>query len=116
MDSILTSIKKLLGITEEYDHFDADIIMHINSVFGILTQIGVGPTAGFYIKDKSAKWTDFLPEDAKLEMVKSYVYLKVRLLFDPPQASSLAEAIKNNAAELEWRISVTVDPGDTFQA
>lgn len=115
-ESILTSIKKLLGIAKDYDHFDTDIIMHINSVLGALTQIGVGPKTGFSISDETAIWTDFIEMNPLLEMVKSYVYLKVRLLFDPPQSSSVAEAMKNNAAELEWRISVTVDPGDTFQA
>lgn len=115
MDSILTSIKKLLGITKEYDHFDGDIILHINSVLGTLTQLGVGPSTGFTISDDTAIWSDFIPEDPRLEMVKSYVYLKVKLLFDPPQSSSTAEALKNNAAELEWRISVTVDPGETSQ-
>ena len=110
MESILTSIKKLLGIAEEYTHFDTDIIMHINSVFNILTQIGVGPSEGFSITDSYAKWTDFLPEDARLELVKSYVYLKVSLIFDPPDRSSVMEARKSLINELEFRISVTVDP------
>lgn len=111
MDSILSSIKKLLGIAEEYDHFDQDLIMHINSVLGILTQIGVGPESGFSITDKSAVWTDFLSDEKKLEMVKSYVGLKVRMLFDPPQSSTTKDAMEKCISELEWRISVTVDPG-----
>lgn len=110
MESILTSIKKLLGIAEEYTHFDTDIIMHINSVFSILTQIGVGPSEGFFITDDSASWADFLPEDARLELVKSYVYLKTKLMFDPPDRSSVMEATKSMINELEFRISVTVDP------
>ena len=110
MESILTSIKKLLGIAEEYTHFDTDIIMHINSVFSILTQIGVGPSEGFFITDDSASWADFLPNDARLELVKSYVYLKVKLMFDPPDRSSVMEANKNMISELEFRISVAVDP------
>lgn len=110
MESILTSIKKLLGIAEEYTHFDTDIIMHINSVFSILTQIGVGPSEGFYITDSYAVWSDFLPEDARLESVKSYMYLKVKLLFDPPDRSAVMEATNRMINELEFRISVTVDP------
>lgn len=109
MGSILTSIKKLLGITEEYEHFDTDIIMHINSVFMTLTQLGVGPSEGFSIKDKTATWDEFIPSGANLEGVKTYVYLKVRLLFDPPQSSNVMEAIKNQIAEFEWRMNVEVE-------
>lgn len=109
MESILTSIKKLLGITEEYEHFDQDIIMHINSVFMILTQMGVGPENGFTISNKESKWKDFTNDDKKIEAVKSYVYLKVRLLFDPPASSSVMEAINRSISELEWRLSIAVD-------
>lgn len=112
MDSILTSIKKLLGITEEYDHFDQDLIMHINSVFGILTQLGVGPVGGFHIKDKESTWTEFVSEGSKLEAIKSYIYLKVKLLFDPPLSSAVMESTNRLISELEWRINVTVDPGE----
>lgn len=111
-ESILTSIKKMLGITEEYTQFDMDIIIHINTVLAGLTQIGVGPSKGFSIQDENDEWTDFLPDEYNLEMVKTYVYLKVRLLFDPPQSSAVMEAMKSAASELEWRISVTVDPGN----
>ena len=110
MDSILGSIKKLLGITEEYDVFDKDLIMHINSVFFVLTQLGVGPAEGFFIQDETAVWDDFIPCGANLEAVKSYVYLKVRLLFDPPQSSALTEAINRQISEFEWRLNVAVDP------
>ena len=110
MESILTSIKEQLGIAEEYTHFDRQIIMHINSVFSILTQIGVGPSEGFFITDDSASWADFLPDDARLELVKSYVYLKTKLMFDPPDRSAVMEANKNMISELEFRISVAVDP------
>ena len=110
MDSILTSVKKMLGITEEYEHFDTDIIMHINSVLSILTQLGVGPSEGFSIKDKNTTWDDFLSDSKDVESVKSYVYLKVRLIFDPPLSSSVTEAINRMVSELEWRISVAVDP------
>ena len=109
MDSILTSIKKLLGITAEYTQFDADLIIHINSVFSILTQLGVGPSTGFSIHDEYSIWTDFLPEDPRLEMVKTYVYLKVRLMFDPPDRSAVADAMKRQIDELEFRLNVAAD-------
>lgn len=111
MESILTSIKKMLGITEEYEHFDADITMHINSVLMTLTQIGVGSPDGFAISDKSATWKDFIPEDQLIEAVKSYTYLKVRLLFDPPSSSTIIESFNKQAAEYEWRINVLVEGG-----
>lgn len=109
MDSILTSIKKLLGITAEYTQFDADLIIHINSVFSILTQLGVGPSTGFSIHDEYSVWADFLPEDPRLEMVKTYVYLKVRLMFDPPDRSAVADAMKRQIDELEFRLNVAAD-------
>lgn len=108
MDSILTSIKKLLGIGEDYEHFDADIIMHINSVLMILTQLGVGPAEGFSIQDKTKTWTDFLGDDStQLEGVRSYVYMKVRLMFDPPTSSAAIESMTRLANEFEWRLNVT---------
>lgn len=113
MDSILTSIKKLLGIEESYTQFDTDIIIHINSVFSILTQLGVGPEEGFFIEDDSAEWTDFLPDSPKLNFVKSYVQLKVRLLFDPPDKGSLMDSMTRTISELEWRIQVAADPVKT---
>lgn len=109
MDSILTSIKKLLGITEEYENFDQDIIMHINSAFMILNQLGVGPKSGFSISDKSSTWNEFIPESSNLEAVKTYVHLKVKLMFDPPLSSTVIEAIKSQINELEWRLNVSVD-------
>ena len=113
MESILTSIKKMLGITEEYEHFDADLIMHINTVLSILTQLGVGPSEGFAIKDKTATWSDFLSDSKNLESVKSYVYMKIKLIFDPPLTSSVSEAMNRMISELEWRILVTVDPTES---
>ena len=103
-ESILTSIKKLLGITEEYEQFDPDIIMHINSVFMILTQMGVGPSKGFRISDKTAVWSDYMTDDQNLDSVKSYIHLKVKLLFDPPLSSSVMECMKQLISELEWRL------------
>ena len=108
-ESILTSIKKLLGITEEYAHFDADIIMHINTAFMILSQLGVGPQEGFSISDASAVWSDFLPDGSNLELVKSYMYLKVRLLFDPPQSSAVMDAINRSIGEFEFRLNVEAE-------
>lgn len=113
MESILTSIKKMLGITEEYTHFDQDIIMHINSVFMILTQLGVGPSEGFSIQDAYAVWTDFIQDTTKLESVKSYVYMKVKLLFDPPLSSAVTESMNRMISEFEWRLNVAVDPAET---
>ena len=110
MESILTSIKKLLGIAEEYTHFDADLTMHINSVLAVLTQIGVGPSEGFSIKDKIAVWTDFIPANSRLEFVKSYTYMKVKLLFDPSLSSAVIESTNRMISELEWRIQVAADP------
>ena len=108
-DSILTSIKKLLGITEEYEHFDQDIIIHINSVFMILNQLGVGPSNGFSITDKTAVWSDFISEGVNIESVKSYMYLKVRLLFDPPTTSAVMESMNRMISELEFRLNVSVE-------
>lgn len=105
MDSILTSIKKLLGISEEYENFDQDIRIHINTVFGVLHQLGIGPENGFFIEDKTALWYDYTMSP-KLEMIKTYVYLKVRLMFDPPTSSVLLESINNTIKELEFRITL----------
>lgn len=109
MDSILTSVKKMLGIVEEYEHFDADLIMHINTVLSILTQLGVGPSEGFTIEDKSQTWSDFVRLNSGLDAVKSFVYLKVRLLFDPPLSSGVTESINRMVGELEWRLKVAAE-------
>lgn len=109
-NSILTSVKKLLGITEEYKHFDADIIMHINSVFMILTQLGIGPSEGFSIGDEFAVWTDFIGEDDKnFQSVKTYIYMKVKLIFDPPLSSAVLDSMSRTICELEWRLNVAAD-------
>lgn len=112
IDSILTSVKKDLGITEEYTHFDPDLIMAINTAFSILTQLGVGPSTGFSIHDATAEWTDFIPETPNLEFVKSYVSKKTKMLFDPPLSSAVIESMNKILSELEWRINVAVDPGE----
>lgn len=110
MDSILTSIKKMLGIDEEYTYFDEDIIIHINTALYILSQMGISKEKEFRIKDKTAKWTDFLESDIKdLDGVKTYVYLKVRLIFDPPSSSAVIDSIKSTISELEFRLNSSVD-------
>jgi hypothetical protein len=110
MESILTSIKKMLGIAEEYKQFDQDIIIHINSVFTTLMQLGVGPSKGFYIEDDIAEWTDFVSDLSQLQAVKSYVYLKVRLLFDPSSLGSATLAsYERQISELEWRLNVVAE-------
>lgn len=107
MDSILTSVKKMLGIEADYDHFDPDILMAINSVFTIFAQIGVGPDDGFVITDDSARWDDFFGVDGKkIELVKSYIYLKTKLIFDPPTTGVLHEAMERQIKEFEWRLNV----------
>ena len=107
--SILTSIKKLLGVADDYTEFDEDITTHINSVFLNLTQLGVGPEEGFMIEDDTAEWKDFINDSVQLQAVKTYVYLKVKLLFDPPLSSSVTESINRMIAELEWRLNAAVD-------
>ena len=108
-ESILTSIKKLLGITEEYTHFDTDIIIHINSVFMTLNQLGVGPSEGFRIQDSTALWEDYIEEEDDLEGVKTYIYLKVKLVFDPPLNASVMEVMKQTIKEYEWRLNVQAE-------
>lgn len=114
MESILTSIKKLLGIAEEYDYFDPDIIMHINSVFTILTQLGVGPVEGFRIEDDSTNWNDYIStDDLNYESVKSYIHLRVKLLFDPPASSAIIESMNRMINEFEWRLNATAESTQT---
>ena len=109
MDSILTSVKKLLGIEEDYTHFDADIIMHINTVFMILNQLGVGPEEGFSITDKTSVWDDYITDLQNFEAVKSYMFLKVKMLFDPPTGSAVTESYNRTISELESRLSMAAD-------
>lgn len=110
MESILTSIKKLLGITAEYEHFDADIIMHINSVFMDLNQLGVGPSEGFAIQDEEACWTDFVEDLSLIQAVKSYMYLRVKILFDSASmGSATLSAYERQIAQWEWRLNVAAE-------
>lgn len=110
MDSILTSVKKKIGMEEDYEHFDSDLIDHINSTFMILNQMGVGPSAGFAITGKYENWSDYLGDDElKLNGVKTYVFMKARLVFDPPTSSSLLTALENSIKEYEWRLNVAAE-------
>lgn len=110
MDSILTSTKKLSGVSESCPHFNDQIVAYINSVFFVLKQIGVGPTEGFVITDESAIWEDFLPDNVVLrEATKSYMAAKVRLQFDPPSSSTHMEALKSVIAEYECRANIEVE-------
>jgi len=106
MSSILTDTKKILGIAEDYTAFDIDVVMHINSALATLNQIGIGPEEGFDISDETAEWSDFISDDKRLNSVKTYVYLRVRLLFDPPATSFHLDAIQKQLTELEWRLNV----------
>lgn len=104
MDSILSSVKIMLGLREEQTAFDNDIIICINTALNILIQLGVGPKEGFTISDSSSVWSDFIGEYKDLEMVKLYTAMKVRLMWDPPTSSYLIENIKTQINEFEWRI------------
>lgn len=105
--SILTSTKKILGLAEDYTAFDLDVITHINSAFSTLTQLGVGPVEGFIIEDETAVWSDFIPDnDLQYNSVKTYVYLRVRMLFDPPSTSFVIAALNEQIKELEWRLNI----------
>lgn len=103
--SILTSTKKILGVAESYHAFDLDIVTHINATFSILNQLGVGPVEGYMIEDEQAKWEDYGVPINQLNLVKTYVYLKVRLLFDPPATSYLITASEEQIAQYEWRLN-----------
>ena len=108
-NSILLSTKKVLNLAPEYTVFDQDIVMHINAAFSILNQLGVGPVEGFTIQDESAVWDDFvlLPgSEPSQSLVKTYVQLKARMLFDPPTTSFLLEAMKEQIEQYEWRLNV----------
>lgn len=104
-ESILNSTKKNLGLDVDYKAFDPDVIMHINTAFATLNQLGIGPEDGFMIEDDEAVWADFLGSDLRLNNVKTYVYLRVRLLFDPPTTSFAIQSMKEQVKEFEWRIN-----------
>lgn len=104
-ESILTSVKKLLGIAKEYTQFDTDIIIHINTIFMALQQMGIGPKDGFSITDENDLWTDFMEDSILLNSVKTYMYLRVKLLFDPPLTSSTVDSFNKLISELEFRMN-----------
>ncbi len=105
--SILIGTKKILGLAEDYTAFDHDVTTHINAAFSTLTQLGVGPAAGFMIEDETAVWNDFVDDtDFQFNSVKTYVYLRVRMLFDPPATSFVIAALNEQIKELEWRLNV----------
>lgn len=107
MESILDSIKKMILGNSEETHFDMDIIIHINSVFATLNQMGVGPEETFTIDDDSTIWSEFTEDDVLFNNVKTYMYLKVKLIFDPPASSSVLAAMERQISELEWRLNVS---------
>jgi hypothetical protein len=105
-DSILKSTKKILGLDQNYTAFDLDILTHINTAFVVLHQLGIGPPEGFFVSDAETKWADYPIPDVQKNMVRSYVYLKARMLFDPPTTSFHIEAMKHQIEEFEFRLSV----------
>lgn len=109
-DSILMTIRKLVCGTPYADHFDTDLLVHINACFSILNQLGVGPENGFVVTDETQSWSSYSDNDRILNMVKTYVTLKVKKIFDPPLTSSVLEAMDKEIKELEWRLNVAVDP------
>lgn len=108
-ESILLSIKQLLGILESETHFDTDIIIHINTALTTLKQLGVGPEDGYKVIDANNKWSEFIQDKDRLDSVKTYIYLKVKLVFDPPLNASLMDSFKETIRELEWRLNVAVE-------
>ena len=115
-ESILKSTKKILGLADNYTPFDLDVITHINAAFSILDQLGVGPEGGFVIDDETELWSDYDVPANQLHLIKTYIFLKVRLLFDPPTTSFLIEATTNQLREYEWRLNTfrewALDPVD----
>lgn len=109
IDSILRSVKKTIGLVDEYTQFDADLIMHINSTFGILHQLGVGPEEPFSINGLDETWDNFITQK-NTELVRSYMFLKVKMLFDPPSTATMHEAYERSIQEMEWRLTVAADP------
>lgn len=112
-DSILMTIRKLVCGDPYADHFDTDLLVHINACFSVLNQLGVGPEKGFVVTDETQNWSDYTADSTVLNLVKTYITLKVRLIFDPPLTSSVLEAMNKEISQLEWRLNVAVDPVKT---
>lgn len=115
-DSILNGTKRALSLDPEYKVFDPDIMMHINSVFMTLNQLGVGPTGGYEITDEHDAWSTYLGGDPNLNVVKSYMYLRVRLMFDPPATSFTLDAFKEQVQQLEWRLALFTEQKDPYSS
>lgn len=113
MESILTSIKQMFGLGEDYTPFDPELIMHINSVFSILNDLGVGTTTTFKISDDKNTWADFLGASVDFEDTKSYMFMKVKLIFDPPASTALIEAYERQINEFQWRLMRRAEPAPT---
>ena len=109
-DSILVTIRKLVYGDPYANHFDTDLLVHINACFSVLNQLGVGPEKGFVVTDETQNWGDYTADSAVLNLVKTYIALKVRLIFDPPLTSSVLDAMNKEINQLEWRLNVAVDP------
>lgn len=117
-DSILTTIKKMLGLAEDYEVFDVDVIIHINAALLTLNDLGVGTATPFTVINKEQKWSDFLGNgNTEYESVKAYIYFKTRLAFDPPGTSFAIDAMQKQAEEYAWRLNVRAEgaykPADT---
>lgn len=116
MDSILLTIKKLLGIPEEVTEFDTDVTVAINTSLNFLTQMGVGPQEGFRIVGSDERWDEFLGDDPRLDQAKDYIFIKVKLMFDSSQMSSMViDSYNKIAQEIEWRLSAQTDPSNFFE-
>lgn len=112
-ESILNTIKKMLGPDPEYEVFDTDLVVHINTALSTLTQLGVGPAKGFRITGSTETWSDFIGSGVvDLESVKTYIYCKVKMIFDPPSSSFVMKAMQDTCDEIGWRLNVAVDPGE----
>ena len=109
-ESILKTIKQLIGCPDDFEQFDLDLIVHINSAFATLTQLGVGPKEGYRITGADNEWSEFEDDVQKLSLIKDYVYIKTRLLFDPPTSGSLMDSLKEQLKEMEWRLYMLYDP------
>lgn len=116
IDSILESTKKLFGLGEDCNSFDPDLVVFINAAFNILTQLGIGPIEGFRINGSDEVWESFTGNNVLLEMVKSYIFMRVRISFDPPSSATVMQAYKDQIQELEYRIYITANPIETFDA
>lgn len=112
MESILESIKKLLGIPKDYTAFDVDVVVHINTAFAVLNQLGLGPDFGFSIEGYEEVWDDYIVSH-NMSMVKTFIYLKVRLAFDPPSSTALIESMQRTLDELTWRLEIEGQNGSS---